>query len=167
MDPAWAIEGALNPSVLRLHVTRELTTATILTCPPGIPPAPFDALPALEGVRSIDLHRYRVRVNLAPGAGRAEVQRAAAGVLGAVWGAAAPLPPETLPRAFAHPYEGRRRVAESLEMARDAGVPAIEAVMRVAGVIEIVAAPGLLLVRIGRLFAWDEVEPAVAAALAQ
>ena len=163
----WAIEGAANPSVLRVHVRNELTTATILTCPPGIAPAPLDALSGLDGVRSIDLHRYRVRVNLIPGGGRAGIRRAVAGVLEPAWGAAVALPSETPPRAFAYPYEGPRLVAESLEMARAATVPALEAVLRVEGVVEAVAAPGLLLVRIGRLFVWDEVAPAVAAGLAQ
>ena len=35
------------------------------------------------------------------------------------------------------------------------------------GVVEAIAAPGMVLVRIGRLFGWEEAEPAVAAALAQ
>lgn len=164
---AWAIEGALNPSVLRVHVRAALTDRTIEPCPPAAAPAPLDRLLAVEEVRSLDLHRYRVRVNLRPGAGRAAVTRRAGEVLGDAWGPAVALPPDPLPRAFGHPYDGARIVAESAEMARVSGVRALVAVFAAPGVVEAIAAPGMVLVRIGRLFGWEEAEPAVAAALAQ
>jgi len=44
-------------------------------------PPPFDAVASIDGVRSLDLHRHRVRVNLASGAGRDAVSRAAAELL--------------------------------------------------------------------------------------
>jgi hypothetical protein len=163
----WAIEGALNPTVLRVHVRVSLTDRTIETCPPGTAPAPLDRLLAVEAVRSLDLHRYRVRVNLRPGGGRGAVMRRTAEVLGAAWGSAAALPPDPPPRVFAHPYEGTRIVVESAEMAGSSGVPALVAVFAASGVVEAIAAPGMVLVRIGRLFSWEEAEPAVVAALAQ
>ncbi len=164
---AWAIEGALNPTVLRVHVRASLTDRTIETCPPGTAPAPLDRLLAVDEVRSLDLHRYRVRVNLRPGGGRAAVRRRAEEVLGDAWGPAVALPQDPPPRAFGHPYDGPRVVAESAEMAGASLVPALVAVFAAPGVIEAIAAPGMVLVRIGRLFSWDEVEPSVAAALAQ
>src|SRR6202795_3849288 len=107
----WAIEGALNPTVLRLHVTDELTGATILTCPPSPAPAPLDLLLAIDGVRSLDVHRYMVRFNLAPGAGRATVMSNVAEILEQPWGRAASMPPEELPRSFAIERQGARMVA--------------------------------------------------------
>jgi hypothetical protein len=41
-------------------------------------------------------------------------------------------------------------------MAERAGDARLSAVFRVEGVVEAIAAPGLVLVRLGRLFAWDE-----------
>ncbi len=52
-------------------------------------------------------------------------------------------------------------------MAGASGVRALVAVFAAPGVVEAIAAPGMVLVRIGRLFGWDETEPDVAAALAQ
>ena len=95
------------------------------------------------------------------------MMRRTAEVLGEAWGPAAPLPPDPPPHVFGHPYEGTRIVAESAEMARSSGVPALVAVFAAPGVVEAIAAPGMVLVRIGRLFSWEEVNPAVVAALAQ
>ncbi len=160
----WAIEGALNPTLLRLHVTGELTSATILTCPPAQAPAPLDLLAAIDGVRSLDLHRYRVRFNLAPAGGRAAVMARAAEILQEPWGQATPMPPEELPRAFAIERQGRRLVAEGKEMAeRD---PVLARVFSVEGVAEAIVDEHLVLVRLGRLFRWDDVEPVLSVALA-
>jgi hypothetical protein len=163
MDMTWAIEGALNPTVLRLHVTQELTAATILTCPPAPAPEPLDLLVSIEGVRSLDLQRYRVRLNLVPGAGRATVMAEVAQILHEPWGGAAPMPPEELPRAFAIERQGARLVAEGKEMAeRD---PVLERAFSVEGVAEAIVDEHLVLVRLGRLFRWADVEPLMSAAL--
>ncbi len=159
----WAFEQAANPAVVRLHVTQELTSATILTCPPGEAPPPLDGLLEIEGVRSLDLHRYRARMNLAPGAGRAGVCRRAATILTAEWGSEAVLPIEELPRAFRVEHGTDRRVAESIEMAGDDLT--LVSLFGVVGVAEAIVGRGLVLVRLGRLFRWEEVEPSVAAAL--
>ncbi len=159
----WAVEEALNPTVLRIHVTGELTSATIVTCPPATPTAPLDRLLAIEGVRSIDLHRYRVRLNLAPGVDRGLIAPRVIDALREAWGDPSVLQPEELPRAFAVEHEGPRRVAESLEMA--AGDPFLTAAFGVDGVAEAVAAPHLVLVKLGVMFRWSDVEPAVGAAL--
>jgi hypothetical protein len=66
MTTRWFVEGATNPSVLRIHVTDELTLRTIETCPPGVAPRPLDRLLQVPGVRSIDLHRYRAGRFLGP-----------------------------------------------------------------------------------------------------
>jgi hypothetical protein len=158
----WAVEEALNPTVLRIHVTGELTTATIVTCPPATATAPLDRLLAVDGVRSIDLHRYRVRLNLAPGADRGIVAPRITDALREAWGDPSELQPEELPRAFAVEHEGPRRVAESLEMA--AGDPFLTAAFGVDGVAEAIAAPHLVLVKLGVMFRWADVEPAVGAA---
>ena len=164
--PAWAIEGALNPTVLRLHVRDELTDRTIVTCPPEAAPAPLAALLSIEGVRSLDLHRYRVRINLAPGGGRGHVTAAASAALAGAWGAATELPPAGDPRAFAYPRRGRRVVAESLEMARAAREPVLIRLFAANGVAEAIAGDDLVLVRLGRMFGWEEVQDAVREALA-
>ena len=102
----WAIEGAPNPTVLRVHVGWCLTDRTIVSCPPGPAPAPFDGFLEIDGVRSIDLHPYRVRVNLSPGGGRGSVSSPRRFL--AACGPGAALGTEPLPRAFAHPYAGAR-----------------------------------------------------------
>jgi hypothetical protein len=162
---AWAFEGALNPRVLRLHVSASLTDRTILTCPPATAAEPLGALLGIDGVRSLDLHRYRVRVNLRPGGGRADVIGAATAALGAVWGPAVALPGSADPRAFGYRRHGRRIVAESLEMARASDEPVLERLFGVPGVAETIAGEGLVLVRLGRLFGWAETESAVREAL--
>jgi hypothetical protein len=159
----WAVEEALNPTVLRIHLTGELTTATIVTCPPATAPAPLDRLVAIDGVRSIDLHRYRVRLNLAPGAGRETIASQVTDTLRAAWGDPSELLPEELPRAFAVEHLGPRRVAESLEMA--VGDPFLTAAFGVDGVAEAIAAQHLVLVKLGVMFRWADVGPAVGAAL--
>ena len=159
----WAFERVANPTVLRLHVTAELTTETIVTYPPDRPPTPLDRLLALEGVRSLDLHRYRCRLNLEPSGGRAEIARLAGAVLGEAWGEESPLLIEELPRAFEVRHVGLRKVAESPAMA--SGDPVASALFGVAGVSEAVVGNGLALVRLGRLFRWEDVEPRVRQAL--
>jgi len=164
--PAWAVEGALNPTILRIHVTRTLTDRTIVVCPPEAAPAPFDEVVEVDGVRGLDLHRHRVRVNLEPGAGRAEVARAAGAILERAWGAQASLPLDEGPRAFSVAHAGPRLVAESPVMAAQHGDTTLIRVFEVPGVVEAIAGDGLVLVRLGRLFAWDDVETEVSAALA-
>ncbi|HSL11678.1 MAG TPA: hypothetical protein VLA82_10240 [Actinomycetota bacterium] len=158
----WALEAVANPRSLRLHVAHELTTATIVTCPPAHAAPPFDDVIGLDAVRSIDLHRYRARFNLVPGPDRTSVAADAAGRLAAAWGEASVLPPDELPRAIAVDRRGERRVAESPEMA--VGDPLLEAMFRVDGVAEAIAGDGIVLIRLGRFFRWDAVGPAIAAA---
>lgn len=153
----WALERAPNPRVLRLHVDVELTDRTIVTCPPDEPPALLAGLASVPGVRSLDLHRYRARLNLSPDAVADSVAEAAAPVLAAALGGDAErMRADAGPRAFESEAEGPRLVAESAEMAERAGDARLSAVFRVVGVVEAIAAPGLVLVRLGRLFAWDE-----------
>src|SRR6266542_2477928 len=72
---AWSVSRPPNPRVVVVHTTAELTRETIQTCPPSRPPRPVDELLEVPGIRSIDLHRYRARVNLAPGIDRDEITR--------------------------------------------------------------------------------------------
>jgi hypothetical protein len=154
--------------VLRLHVDLELTDRTIVTCPPDEPPAVLAGLVSVPGVRSLDLHRYRVRLNLSPDAIADSVAAAASPVLAAALGGDAEhMHADAGPRAFESGVEGPRLVAESAEMAERAGDARLSAVFRVDGVVEAIAAPGLVLVRLGRLFAWEEdITASVAEALA-
>ena len=142
--PVWAIEPATNPSVLRIHVDHELTDRTIVTSPPAELEHPLAGLLELDAVRTLDLHRYRVRVNL-----RADADR----VVG-----------HAGPRAFEVHHRGARTVAESAEMAL--GHPLLEAVFDVEGVSEAIVGDDLVLVRLGRLFAWTDAEPRLIRALA-
>jgi hypothetical protein len=162
-SPGWVLEAVANATILRLHVTTELTQRTIVTCPPEEPPTPLGAVLGVEGVRSLDVHRYRVRLNLGPDADRGQVRTAVAAAVRTVWGEPAPLLVEELPRAFEVDHEGPRRVAESRQMA--AGEPILEALFGVEGVAEAIVGDGMVLVRVGRLFRWDDVEPDVRAAL--
>jgi hypothetical protein len=159
----WALEGATNPTVLRLHVDVELTAATIATSPPDEPPPPLDRLFEIESIRSLDLHRYQARLNLRPDATRALTAAQVSEVLHVAWGAPSHLEPDDGPRAFATRTSAPRRVAESPEMAE--GDPLLEAVLAVDGVAEAIVGEGLVLVRLGRMFAWAEIEPAVRSAL--
>jgi hypothetical protein len=159
----WAVETVPNPAVLLLHTSEELTDRTILTCPPAVPPAPLDRLLALPQVRTLDLHRYRCRLNLTPGTTASVVAGTAERSLHAAWGASQPLPPQEEPRAFAIRREGPRVVAESPEMA---GVEAVAvALFGVQGVVEVVLGWGMALVRLGRLFSWATVQGDVVRAL--
>ena len=162
----WAIEGAPNPMVLRVHVRERLTERTIVSSPPEPAPLPFDRILGIEGVRSVDAHPYRVRVNLIPGSDRGSVSAQVGALLLGELGPSAELRPEPPPRAFQHPYAGKRLVAESPEMARSSRVSLAASLFDVVGVSEVVLAPGIALVRIGRLFDWEAVEPGVVAALA-
>lgn len=160
----WALDDtAPNPTVLGLHVDEELTSETIRSCPPESPPPPLDRLFEIEAIVRIDLHRYRARLTLRPGADRDVATANARAVLGALLGPATALGPDEGPRAFVSRYARERRVAESPAMAR--GVPLLEALFALAGTAEAIAAPGLVLVRLGRLHAWADAEPAVAAAI--
>jgi len=157
----WAIEERLaNSAVLRLHVDVPLTPETIESCPPATPPEPLDRLFEIEAITRIDLHRYRARLNLRPDADRIEIADHARGVLTAVLGPPAELMPDAGPRAFVAAYAGERRVAESPSMAE--GVPLLEALFDLDGVAEAIVAPGLVLVRLGRLHAWPDRETSVA-----
>jgi hypothetical protein len=160
----WAFEGAANPTVLRVHVDAELTHETIVTFPPGEPDPPLSDVLRVPGVRSLNVHRYRVRLNLMPEAARPEVELLAGEVLRAAWGAESALPVEEMPRAFEVERSGTRRVAESLAMA--AGDDVLTILFGVGGVSEVVVGDGLALVRLGRLFRWNDAEARVQKALA-
>jgi len=160
---SWALEGAPNPRVIRVHTTVELTRATIEKCPPARPPEALRSLLAVDGVRSVDLHRYRVRLNLSPGCDAPAAWDGVARAIEAAWGARAPLPDEPAQRAFDVAYEGPRIVAESPEMA---GLdPTLAALFRVPGVAEAILEAGRVWVRPGRLFTWEDVEASVSWAL--
>jgi hypothetical protein len=164
LPTGWAIESTPNPSVLRVHTRVELTARTIETCPPAEAPPPLDGLVLLEGVRALDLHRYRARINLLPGADSGSIRAAAARSLADAWGPALPSAAvEDLPRAFAVDYHGGRVVAESMQMA--GSVPVAAALFTVDGVAEVVLANGLAMVTLGRLFSWYETEPLILEAL--
>jgi hypothetical protein len=159
------MEAPRNPAVLLVHVTEELTTATILTCPPGRAEAPLDRLLDVPGVLSADLHRYRARLNLAPGADRRAVRHRLEDVLAPAWGPPVQLPQEPGPREIGVGYAGPRLVAESLEMA--GGHPILLTLFGVSGVAEAVLERGALRIRIGRLFSWRDVLGPVQRALGE
>jgi hypothetical protein len=159
----WAMEMAPNPRVIRVHTTVELTRATIEKCPPASPPEGLRPLLAVDGVRSVDLHRYRARLNLSPGCNAKAAWEGVTRAIEAAWGTPAPLPSEPPPRAFEVAYEGPRIVAESQEMA---GLnPTLVALFRVTGVAEAILETGRVRVRPGRLFSWEDVEVSVRWAL--
>ena len=159
----WALEVAPNPRVIRVHTTVELTRATIETCPPASPPEGLRAMLAVDGVRSVDLHRYRARLNLSPGCDARAAWDGVAWAIAAAWGAPGSLSGEPPPRAFEVAYEGPRIVGESLEMA--APDPTLAALFQVPGVAEAILVAGRVWVRPGRLFSWEEVEASVRRAL--
>jgi hypothetical protein len=163
---AWAIEPAVNPSIVRVHVSEELTDRTIVTTPPATVAMPIAGLLELEDVRTVDLHRYRLRVNLRAAGDRVRTASSTADVLAAGWGRPVALPADAGPKAFAIRYNGPRTVAESAEMAD--GHLLLEALFAVEGVSEAIAGDGLVLVRLGRLFSWagheDDVREALATA---
>jgi hypothetical protein len=156
---AWALETAPNPRVIRVHTTVELTRATIEKCPPASPPEGLRSLLAVDGVRSVDLHRYRARLSLGPGCDAKAAWDGVARAIEAAWGAPAPLPGEPAPRAFDVAYEGSRIVAESPGMA--APDSTLVALFRVPGVAEAILEAGTVWVRLGRLFSWEDVETSV------
>jgi hypothetical protein len=155
----WALERAPNPWVIRVHTTVELTRATIEKCPPASPPEGLRSLLAVAGVGSVDLHRYRARLNLDPGCDAKAVSEGVARAIDAAWGAPAPLPGEPPPRAFEVAYEGPRIVAESPDMA--APDATLVALFRVPGVAEAILEAGRVWVRPGRLFSWEDVDTSV------
>lgn len=161
----WALEAVTNPSVLRLHLSAPLTDRTIVSCPPEAAPEPLDRLLAIPGVRWLDLHRYRVRLNLGPDGFAGQATVPATEALTDAWGSAAFLDADESPRAFQVEREGDRQVAESLEMAEAHGDAMLMALFAVDGVAEAIAGKDLVLVRLGRLFRWDECSDAVMAAL--
>jgi len=163
MERRWALERPVNPSVLRVHVDHQLTDRAIVTSPSAEIAWPLAGLLELEAVRTVDLHRYHARVNLVYGADREVAAGHLVDILRAAWGDEASGGAETDPRAFEIDYTGPRVVAESSEMA--AGRDLLVRLFTVDGVREAILGDGLALVRIGRLFTWAAVEPAVTAAL--
>jgi len=161
---SWALEATPNPAVLRVHVGHELTDRTIVTSPPAELERPLAGLLELDAVRTLDLHRYRVRVNLRPDADGEATAAHARAILASGWGPAHPLDADEGPRAFQVRHRGPRTVAESAEMAT--GYPLLEAVFTVEGVSEAIVGDDVVLVRLGRLFGWDDAEPWVIRALA-
>ena len=163
MQRRWDLEQPANPRVLRVHVDHQLTDRTIVTSPPTEIARPLAGLLELEAVSTVDLHRYHARVNLAYGADRDVAAGHVEDILRAAWGTEATDGAESDPRAFEIDYTGPRVVAESAEMA--AGRDLLVRLFTVTGVREAILGDGLALVRIGRLFTWPAVGPAVAAAL--
>jgi hypothetical protein len=159
----WALEAATNRTVLRLHVDVELTRETIETSPPAEAPSPLDRLFELEALRSLDLHRYRARLNLRPDADPALTATNAEAVLGQAWGPASTLVRDEGPRAFGAITTGDRRVAESPSMAD--GDRLLSAVFAVEGVSEAIVGSGMVLVRLGRLFDWAHAQLGIERAL--
>ena len=143
----------MNPTVLRLHVDVELTARTILTCPPHDPPPIGAAALSIAGVRSVDLHRYRARLNLRRGVVAAD--RASDDLTHAL-GPATAMPADEGPVAFEVDRDGPRQVAESAEMAERSREPTLVALFGVPGVAEAIVGEGLVLVRLGRLFRWRD-----------
>ena len=163
----WAFEPAVNPTVLRLHVDVELTARTIVTCPPHDAPPIAAAALAVGGVRSVDLHRYRARLNLRPGVTAADIVDRASDDLARALGPATEIPADEGPVVFEVDHDGPRRVAESAEMAERSREPTLVALFGVHGVAEAILGEGLVLVRLGRLFRWhDGARSQVIAALA-
>jgi hypothetical protein len=159
----WALERAPNPRVIRVHTTVELTRATIEKCPPASPPEGLRSLLTVDGVRSIDLHRYRARVSLSTSCDAKAAWEGVARAIEAAWGAPASLLHEPPPRAFEVAHEGPRMVAESPEMAGPD--PTLAALFRIPGVAEAILEGGRVWVRPGRLFSWEDVGASVRWAL--
>jgi hypothetical protein len=159
---AWALTLTRNPTVVRLDASLELTRATIETCPPRVPPHPIGRLLELPGIRSIDLHRYRARLNLLPGFDPDALARGVSEFLAGEWGPASSTVDDP-PRAFPVRHRDSRLVAESLEMA--GSHPTLRALFGVDGVAEVILEPGRVRVRLGRLFSWADVEEDVRTAL--
>jgi hypothetical protein len=158
----WALSRASNPKVLRLHTSLGLTEATIETCPPSTPPHPLDRLLEIQGIRSIDLHRYRARLNLLPGSDPHAITRQVCELLAEEWGRASSKR-DSSPRTFPVPYGGPRIAAESLQMAGSRRI--LRALFGVPGVVEAILEPGRVRVQLGPLFSWTEAEEDVRKAL--
>jgi len=148
--------------VIVVHTTAELTEETIETCPPSTPPRPLARLLEVPGIRSIDVHRYRARLNLAAGADQKEITWQVCELLGNEWGPTSSKRDEPT-QTFRVSYEGPRLVAESLRMA--GSQPILRALFGVSGVAEVILEPRQVRVRVGRLFSWAEVEDDVRRAL--
>jgi hypothetical protein len=151
----WALSRASNPTVLHLHTSLELSQATIETCPPSTPPHPLDRLLETPGIRSIDLHRHRARLNLLPGSDRHAITEQVSKLLAGEWGRASSKQADPA-RTFLVHYRGPRLVAESPRMAGPQ--PILRALFGIPGVVEAILEPGHVWVRLGRLFSWTEVE---------
>jgi hypothetical protein len=82
----WALERAPNPRVIRVH-TVELTPATIERCPSATLPEGLRSTLAVDGVRSVDLHRYRARLNLSADCDAEAAWAGIARTIGTAWGA--------------------------------------------------------------------------------
>jgi hypothetical protein len=152
---AWVLSRTPNPTVLRLDTSLELTRATIETCPPRVPPHPLGRLLGLPEIRSVDLHRYRARLNLLPGSDSDALARRVSEVLFEEWGPASSKVDEP-PQAFPVRHRGPRLVAESPEMA--GSQPILRALFGIDGVAEAILEPGTVRVRLGRMFSWADVE---------
>jgi hypothetical protein len=159
---AWTLSRPSNPMVLVVNTTVELTRETIETCPPSRSPHPLGRLLEVPGIRSIDLHRYRARLNLAPGADRDKIILLVCELLGNEWGSTSSKRDEPA-QTFGVAYAGPRLVAESLRMA--GSQPILRALFGVRGVAEAILESGQVRVRLGRLFSWAEVEDDLRAAL--
>jgi hypothetical protein len=127
--------------------------------PAGEPTRRASLLARGRRVGSVDLHRYRARLNLDPGCDAKAASEEVARAIEAAWGAPAPLPGEPPPRAFEVAYEGPRIVAESPDMA--APDATLVALFRVPGVAEAILEAARVWVRPGRLFSWEDVDTSV------
>jgi hypothetical protein len=154
----WALSRAANPAVLRLDTSDELTGETIETCPPATPPPPLDRLMEIPGIRSLDLHRYRARLNLSPDVDPDAIATLVHDHMKDAWGAPSPIGDDP-PREFPVASSGPRLVAESGRMA--GSEPILRRLFAVDGVAEAILDQGRVQVRLGRLFSWADVEEEV------
>jgi hypothetical protein len=111
----WALEGAPNPRVIRVHTTVELTRATIEKCPPASPPEGLRSVLAVDEVRSVDLHRDRARLNLSPGCDARAAWNGVARAIEATWGLRLPSPASLRHERSRLPTKNRCRFAEGFE----------------------------------------------------
>jgi hypothetical protein len=160
----WAFEPVKNPTVLRVHTVLELTDSKIATCPPADAPMALHGVLQLPGVRSIDLHRHRFRVNLAPGASLEGLRATVRTLLERAWGPEIhPRPHREPPRSFpAAPVE-RRHVVEGVEMVK--GDALMAALWRCRGVVEVQREGAEVRVWLSPLYRWDAVADDIGAVL--